>query len=531
MMTTTGSEDEPDHAVPGQDAPADASVVDGRYQLLKESDAPRGSQFWRAYDLRLDRVVSVNLIELSAITPTIESASTSTSESVDVDVDAIHRFSHDTSETGDGGETHVARVYDVIALDDVDSRHSTTVGDGSSDADADHVSGSGQIAVVAEWVPGQTLAEWALTRIPPREVVCAVRGLAADTAAAHRLGHHLPLDFPGRVRVRAANDPQLVLAYPSTLATASDDADVRGLGAILYTLLTGTWPLGDADTTQADLPPAARDGDQLRPPHRVRSDIDSELSALTMTALGESSAAALSAQELVEALDTWDVRNAGPLARADSDEAPTKRRRLSGPVGVAAMGVVMVLGLGVIGWGVGSGSSSPHPVTPINADLLASPAGVPQSDGFSPTGATVIIRQPQGRDGDQRTVVELAPEIVDGDSSTFWSTGSSMQYPRETISVIVTFPVLADIRDVWLDSSTPGMTVEVRTVVDESDIHRSRPVRSLLLGAGTAETAITRIPLRGDTTVDRLEIRITGLAPTGAGYRGTLYELGFTGRS
>ena len=52
-----------------------------------------------------------------------------------------------------------------------------------------------------------------------------------------------PIDHPDRVRISINGDA--VLAFPATLADADSTSDVRGLGAMLYSLITARWPLAD----------------------------------------------------------------------------------------------------------------------------------------------------------------------------------------------------------------------------------------------------------------------------------------------
>lgn len=496
MTATTGSEDQPD-----ENARAVGVVAFDRYQLIEQFAAPSGSQFWRAYDIRLRRTVSVDLIEPDAIGTS--------------GADAVRQFSQDTSGTGDGQETHVARVYDILTA---------ASGDASTESEVDS-----RVAVVAEWVPGRTLAELALTRPDQKDAVRAVRALAANTAASHRHGHHLPLDHPGRVRVD--EDARLVLAYPSTPATATEQADVAGLGAILYALLTGLWPLGAADCTYGGLPSAPRRGGEVLSPREVLSSVDPRLSSLTMKilALGGTE---LSAEELVEALDDWSahivagtVNDPQAARQARAARLPERRRERtsSGPIGALVLGAALVLALGIAGWGVGTWSTSSvsRSMTDVQSIPAPTSGAVPQSDAFVPTGATTTGLGPSGF-----TTVS-AGEVIDGLAATSWTSAlSAQQFPSDDLTLTVTFPVLAEVGDVWIDSLTPGAIVEIRTVPDASgSLDTTR-----LLGTGTITSGITRISLSAAEPSDRIMLRFTGLAPISSGFQVSVADIGFTGR-
>jgi len=125
----------------------------------------------------------------------------------------------------------------------------------------------------------QLLADGPLTG---HRALTLIHPLALATRERHRSGRTAGLDEPDRVRVV---DGQLVLEPP---AGRSPDGrsldDVRGLGALLYTLLTGHWPLADAPN---GLPRAPRRSDGIVvSPSELRPEVALEVSELAMAALG-----------------------------------------------------------------------------------------------------------------------------------------------------------------------------------------------------------------------------------------------------
>ena len=112
-------------------------------------------------------------------------------------------------------------------------------------------------AAVAEWVPGRSLTE-VVSGGPMRALRAArmVEPLAAAVTEAHQQGLVLGCDHPQRIRITPDGRAQLAFLLPRPSVAASDD--VRGLGAILYTLLTRRWPLSVADAARAELVAAER---------------------------------------------------------------------------------------------------------------------------------------------------------------------------------------------------------------------------------------------------------------------------------
>jgi hypothetical protein len=154
---------------------------------------------------------------------------------------------------------------------------------------------SGLAAVVAtEWMAGQSLA-----RVTPGSgwgvaaVLRAVAPLAEAVDNAHRRGVVVGCAHPQRVRV-GVDGARVAFGLPGPRMTMADD--VRGLGALMYLLLTGYWPLPATDDELAELPRAPRAG-QRGAGHRepraavasvseLRPGLPVEVGTLVMGALG-----------------------------------------------------------------------------------------------------------------------------------------------------------------------------------------------------------------------------------------------------
>jgi len=261
--------------------------------------------------------------------------------------------------------------------------------------------------------------------------------LAQSVAAAHRHGLALGCAHPSRIR--RADDGRLEMAITPTPRDATPEQDVQGLGAVLYALLTGYWPLPADDAELDGLPPAPRDrfGTALAPA-QVRHGLAPELSALAMAALGEGvdrshtrvrTAAAigrvigdLRVEWSCEVLPPQDHVEAGQreLWRADGDASVTRdprtTRKLSLGMAGLSLGTLVVLcflsyqAASMLGIGPSSaprvvvGANTVVPAAPpafmavVAPPTVLPPSAVPGASGSptggAPGGPTAAVRPP-----------------------------------------------------------------------------------------------------------------------------------------
>jgi hypothetical protein len=376
------------------------ALIAERYRLLAQAGADRSvhAEFWRARDTVLERDVGLTLL----------------------------------CETGESGQA--ARAVDMIAralrwgrFEHVGCARLLDVMPGDHGGLPQDVLG----LAVTEWVPGRGLAE-AVAAGPLRTgvVLSMLEPLVQATEAAHQLGLVLGCTHPQRIRVTPEGKLRLAFTLPDPDLTSGDD--VIGLGALLYVLLTGHWPLSDTDAEPAGLPPAPRDlRDVVVPPGVVRPGVSLEVSALAQGALGAGApprrilTAAGVHKVLAELLEAEreaallpppdDGAPATPdeVWRADPVPAqePDRRRKLS--IGMAGLGLGMIVVLGYVGAQVGSalgitGSSTPRitvtsPAPPAAPNQARAPGGQPGP----------VDGQPGPVDG-QPSPVDGQPSPVDG---------------------------------------------------------------------------------------------------------------------
>src|SRR5262249_36019720 len=193
--------------------------------------------------------------------------------------------------------------------------------------------------VVTEWVEGNTLAGLLADGPVDANVAAAtVAGLAEGVALAHRAGLSVGLLDPDHV----------VITSRCTVTGAglrgdggSPEEDVRHLGALLYAMLTGMWPLSGGRGTP--------DQGGLPTPRQARARVPAELSTVTVRALSTTDPDRLtSAAALAEELSQWH-REAGQEPFVADLPAPeqyvdTPRRRRRGPI-AAVLGGLCAVGL------------------------------------------------------------------------------------------------------------------------------------------------------------------------------------------
>ena len=143
----------------------------------------------------------------------------------------------------------------------------------------------------------------------------------------------LSIDHPDRIRI--ATSGNAVLAFPAIPDGAGPDADVQGLGAVLYALLTGTWALRGASDEPADaesdspetvggLPVSPRDpaGHPLAP-HVLRPEVSYPISVLAVRALDPGEHGLRTAATVVNVLDQSSSSATAPAGPAPARGRPT----------------------------------------------------------------------------------------------------------------------------------------------------------------------------------------------------------------
>ena len=282
---------------------APGATVGGRYRLVSliTSDSA-GNRFWRAKDNVLPRDMAVTLLP-----------------------------------EGPQTAATVARTLRVGRLNHIGLPQTLDVG-----------TEQGQEYVVGQWVDGATLTDLLSSGPLEPDVATSITAKIAEAIAeAHRNGIALGAINPSLVRVNF--DGQVRLSHLIAHANATPEQDIRAVGALLYMMLTGTWPLptptratrdatrtgsGSVDLagmigTDLGLPAAPSRLGREVPAREVRSTVPEALSALADHALHPDEPAGIHAVGAIASLLRRPEAGTAVAAPDPVADAPTAAVSLS----------------------------------------------------------------------------------------------------------------------------------------------------------------------------------------------------------
>jgi hypothetical protein len=503
-VTTRRTEHLSGEVTPG-DSAADGTLVpgavvgDGRYRLLAQFgvDDRVNAHLWRARDGQLRRDVALTLLVGEPSDAAAAQAARRT----------LERAAHTARFTHPG----MARVLDVLSLGNGLNVNEGLLG-----------------IVVADWSQGTDLIDLINEHpLPGPSAARLLEPLAAAVEVAHHSGLVLGVDHPQRIRVTP--DGALRLAFPGPLPDATLRDDVRGLGAILYLLLTGTWALpGGPD----GVPPAAlaQDGAVI-PPSLLRLQVPEELSVAAVRSLEDTSAGGIRTSttligvlERVADTDDEPTQLLQPVAAGSEDETTvwttrpplqdkTRKRKLAigvSVLGAATLAVLIWIGTLLVGFFSDdtSGSSGPTAVaTPPPQSPGAPPNASPPQPAAPIKPAAVVVYNIKG-DADN---AKRAKDTVDGSTKTAWRTDKYKQpFPtlKPGIGLIASFAEPVRFATISIDSPSEGTKVEIRTAPsDKPALDDTKKIGEATLSGGR-----TDIPLTASEPTQFVIIWITQLA-------------------
>jgi serine/threonine protein kinase len=487
----------------------------GRYRFLSEvgRDDHCAVRLWRGRDLVLDRDVALTVFIAAAHDPGAAALIRS----------AVARALRSARLETVGA----VRVLDVLDVRETERKHNP---DGPTAGPA--------AVVVAEWTPGCALVDLLDSGpLPPAVAARVLAPLAGAVDAAHSAGLILGCNHPDRVRV--SPDRQARLAFPGPHPSTGSRDDICGLGAMLYLLLTGCWPLPDGP---ASLPgaPIGQNGLPISPT-TLRPEVPVELSTLALRSIsgpgtggGVHTGAAvrhvLEFHASTAADDLFSAGTRGERVRPIDPRQAQRQRRIKFGVSMTALGAATLLIIGYAGMQVisvftdtggtplvvATATPAPAPASKPPAPVLSAPPQVKRLAVYDPSGL--------GSPDHQKDLGHL----LDSNPNTGWSTDSYFQqFPsyKKGLGVMLSFEAPISAASVTVTSpispGQPDTVLEIRTATSANP----RLADTILVGTATLSASNTQIPLRAGPPTRYLLVWITQLSGAEGHHQSTINKI------
>jgi len=324
--------------------------------------------------------------------------------------------------------------------------------------------------------------------------------------------------------VRVSIDGDVALAFPATLATASPEEDIRGIGAALYALLVNRWPLPESGVRSgmepADLDPA---GEPMEP-RAIDRAIPFQISAAAARAVQENggirsaptllnllqqATAVADRTELITPVDEPDV----PRYRDEPDGSPDaqQRKRKALYIGLSVGAGVLVIALVVLATVLSqifSDVGGPLQGDELGLNAPTSTTENADSDVVKPVSATVFS---PGGEADNPADAALA---IDGNPATAWPTDTYSDpapFPgfKNGVGLLLQLPKPTTLASVSLDLNSTGTSVQLRAA--QSSTPASLEDTTELTSPQTMKTGANTITVSDATPTQYVLVWITTL--------------------
>ena len=414
-------------------------IFDGRYALDVQISSSLSSPIWRAMDQSLKRWVTLILLPTS-------------------DLRSV-KLLQECQQAAVNDRRDVVSILDVVP-------------DGKISSGTDSNSQDRYVGIVTEWLDGETLDRLIVRRgeVLPVEQALRQLGIIANTLMhAHSLNvfhrrlrpHNVIFSQGQEVRLTGFGVDSALLGPDSMDGIAQD---IKGVGQLLFVMITGMWPLGSVDS----LPAALGDGGSgLVLPSQVHGGVSSYIDRLYQRT---QDGTYTSMRQLLDALSVGEVEESESLQSrvsrltASSVTWSPPQSSQSNRVRTSVIAGLSVLVFGWIGWQLLT-SNFQRSEAPVA--ILASPLpsiAVPQATGEVAKAVTVSSYDPLG---DNEENADQALLAIDSDNETAWTTASynkSDMSGKAGVGLLVDLGVEKEVYSVEIDFISAGHTAEIYVV-------------------------------------------------------------------
>jgi len=418
---------------------SDDRIFDGRYALDVQISSSLSSPIWRAMDQSLKRWVTLILLPTS-------------------DLRSV-KLLQECQQAAVNDRRDVVSILDVVP-------------DGKISSGTDSNSQDRYVGIVTEWLDGETLDRLIVRRgeVLPVEQALRQLGIIANTLMhAHSLNvfhrrlrpHNVIFSQGQEVRLTGFGVDSALLGPDSMDGIAQD---IKGVGQLLFVMITGMWPLGSVDS----LPAALSDGGSgLVLPSQVHGGVSSYIDRLYQRT---QDGTYTSMRQLLDALSVGEVEESESLQSrvsrltASSVTWSPPQSSQSNRVRTSVIAGLSVLVFGWIGWQLLT-SNFQRSEAPVA--ILASPLpsiAVPQATGEVAKAVTVTSYDPLG---DNEENADQALLAIDSDNETAWTTASynkSDMSGKAGVGLLVDLGVEKEVYSVEIDFISAGHTAEIYVV-------------------------------------------------------------------
>lgn len=418
---------------------ANDRIFDGRYALDVQVASSLSSPIWRAMDLSLKRWVNLILLPTS-------------------DLRSVKLLQ----------ECQLAAVNDrrdVVSILDV-------IPDGKISSANDSASQDRYVGIVTEWLDGETLDRLIVRRgeVLPIEQALRQLGTIANTLMhAHslnvchrRLRPHNVIFSPGQeVRLAGFGVDSALLGPDSNDGVTQD---IKGVGQLLFVMITGMWPLGSVDS----LPAALSDGGVgLVLPSQVHGGVRPYIDQLykrTQDGTFTSMRQVLDALSVGEVEESESLQNRVSRLTASSVTWTPPQSAGSSKIRSTLIAGLSVLVFGWLGWQL---LTSNFYRSDSDIAVLTSPLPsmeISQATGEIAEIAAVTIYDPLG---DNEENSEQALLAIDDDKESAWTTVNYRQADmsgKAGVGLVLDLGSAQDVYAVEVDFTSIGHSAEIYVV-------------------------------------------------------------------